>query len=56
MDTLFTLVPWQVWKERNARYFRDSTASVTELQQVIKAEADRWINAGARWLAALAAP
>lgn len=36
---------WQVWKERNARCFRDSTASINDLLLVIKAEADRWIMA-----------
>ena len=54
MDTLFALVSWQMWKERNARCFRESTSTVTELLQVIKAEADRWIQAGASGLSALA--
>jgi hypothetical protein len=47
-------VSWQVWKERNARCFRDATATIAELLQIIKMEADRWIEAGAMGLRALA--
>jgi hypothetical protein len=54
LDSLFALVSWQIWKERNARCFRGETASVNKLLQLIKAEADRWIEAGARGLGALA--
>jgi len=54
MDSLFAPVSWQVWKERNARCFRDATATVSELLQLIKTEADRWIEAGATKLALLA--
>jgi hypothetical protein len=39
-------VSWQVWKERNARCFRDATATIAEMLQIIKMEADRWIEAG----------
>lgn len=46
-DSLFALISWEIWKERNARSFRDSAATMTELLQVIKAIADRWIEAGA---------
>ena len=53
-NSLFALVSWQIWKERNARCFRESTASITDLLHLIKAEADRWIKAGAGGLAALA--
>ena len=54
MDSLFALVSLQIWKERNARCFRGETASVGELLQLIKAEADRWIEAGSGGLGALA--
>ena len=54
LDTLFALVSWQVWKERNARCFRDASATIVELLQLIKMEADRWIEAGAAGLAELA--
>ena len=39
MDSLFALVSWQMWKERNARCFREATATVSELLQIIKSEA-----------------
>ena len=52
LDSLFGLVSWQIWKERNARCFRDSTATINDLLQLIKDEADRWIEAGAGGLAA----
>lgn len=55
LDTLFALVSWQVWKERNARLFREESATHSELLETIKAEADRWIAAGAKGLAALIA-
>ena len=54
MDSLFALVSWQLWKERNARCFRESTSSVGDLLHIIKNEADRWIQAGASGLRALA--
>ena len=54
LDSLFGLVSWQIWKERNARCFREASATVIEILQLIKAEADRWIEAGAGGLAALA--
>ena len=54
IDSLFALVSWQVWKERNARCFRDATATIAELLQIIKMEADRWIEAGATGMRALA--
>ena len=40
MDSLFALVSWQLWKERNARCFRESTSTVGDLLHIIKAEAD----------------
>jgi hypothetical protein len=54
MDSLFTLVCWTIWKERNTRCFREATSSVNEVLQLIKAESDWWIEAGARGLEALA--
>jgi hypothetical protein len=54
LDSLFALVSWQVWKERNARCFRDASSTVVELLQLIKLEADWWIEAGAAGLADLA--
>ena len=54
MDSLFALVSWQLWEEQNARCFREATATVTYLLRIIKAEADQWIQAGAKGLRALA--
>lgn len=54
LDTLFALVSWQLWKERNARLFWSSAATIAEILQLIKAEADLWIAAGARGLQSLA--
>jgi hypothetical protein len=48
------LVSWQFWKEQNARCFRDVTATIAEMLQFIKMEANRWIEAGAMGLRALA--
>jgi hypothetical protein len=49
-DSLFALTSWELWKERNARCFRNSTATVDDVLQIIRTEADRWIEAGARGL------
>jgi hypothetical protein len=46
-DSLFALTSWELWKERNARCFRNSTAIVDDVLQIIRTEADRWIEAGA---------
>jgi hypothetical protein len=54
IDSLFALVSWQFWKEQNARCFRDVTATIAEMLQFIKMEANRWIEAGAMGLRALA--
>jgi hypothetical protein len=43
IDSLFALVSWQIWKEQNARCFREATSAVTDLLPVIKAEADQWV-------------
>jgi len=50
-----SLVSWQVWKECNARCFRNATALIGELLQIIEAEAERWIQAGASGLEELTA-
>nr|TKV95142.1 hypothetical protein SEVIR_9G341600v2 [Setaria viridis] len=33
LDSLFTLIIWSLWKERNARLFERQTTSVQELMQ-----------------------
>jgi hypothetical protein len=40
MDSLFALMSWQIWKERNARCFRNATATATDTLQLIKAEVE----------------
>lgn len=46
-DTLFALVAWELWKERNARLFRDTASPVSQVLSVIKHTTDLWIEAGA---------
>jgi hypothetical protein len=53
IDTLFGLVSWQLWKERNARCFRGATTSAGDTMQIIKSEGERWVQAGAEGLRAL---
>jgi hypothetical protein len=54
LDSLFALVSWQLLKERNARCFRESASLVAELLQVIKAQAELWVQAGAKHLGSIA--
>jgi hypothetical protein len=54
LDSLFGLVSWEIWKERNARCFREAASTVDELLLVIKSQADQWIQAGAKDLRSLA--
>lgn len=53
-DSLFALTSWTIWKERNARCFRESATTIPELLTMIKAEAEQWANAGAKNLWSLA--
>ncbi|OEL26842.1 hypothetical protein BAE44_0012140, partial [Dichanthelium oligosanthes] len=46
-DSLFTLVVWQLWKERNAQLFRSTEATVQQLLTSLKQEMELWIAAGA---------
>jgi len=48
------LTSWIIWKERNARCFREAATTVPELLMIIKAEADYWAQAGAKNLRSLA--
>ncbi|KAG0528270.1 hypothetical protein BDA96_06G304100 [Sorghum bicolor] len=52
-DTLFALVAWEIWKERNARCFRHTSSNITQLLSIIRANADLWIQGGARHLGCL---
>jgi hypothetical protein len=46
-DTLFALVAWEIWKERNARCFQSAPSTTSQLLSTIKHTADQWIEAGA---------
>ncbi|CAL5041675.1 unnamed protein product [Urochloa decumbens] len=52
-DSLFALITWQLWKERNARLFRDAVSTPLQLLGRIKREGDDWIAAGAQKLGSL---
>jgi hypothetical protein len=52
-NTLFALVAWQIWKERNARCFGNDAATTSQLLSTIKHTADQWLEAGARKLSCL---
>jgi hypothetical protein len=52
-DSLFFLVGWTLWKERNARTFNGTPRSVAQLLQVIEDEITMWTTAGCRHLGAL---
>ena len=56
IDSLFALVSWEVWKERNARCFRAAAVAPVDLISAIRAEAGRWAKAGASGLSSLATP
>jgi len=49
-DSLFALVTWQVWKERNSRCFRGEAAVVSGVVTSIRLLASEWVSAGARAL------
>ncbi|XP_066320259.1 uncharacterized protein [Miscanthus floridulus] len=52
-DSLVLLVSWILWKERNRRTFHNVTKSPAQVFSLICDEADSWIAAGYRSLAAL---
>jgi hypothetical protein len=45
-NTLFALVAWELWKERNAKLFRNEAANSAQFLAKIKHIADLWIDAG----------
>jgi hypothetical protein len=53
-DTLVALTTREVWKERNARVFRDSSSSTEQLFQRVKAATQLWIEVGEKYLGCLA--
>ncbi|KAG0512540.1 hypothetical protein BDA96_10G022900 [Sorghum bicolor] len=54
-DSLVVLVSWTLWKERNARTFDNISSTPTQTLAKVKEEANAWLAAGFRGLAAFAA-
>lgn len=52
-DSLVLLMGWMLWKERNARTVRGTSATAVELAAAIKMEVDSWCAAVNRHLALL---
>jgi hypothetical protein len=52
-DALVLLVSWELWKERNARIFRNEVRSLLTITNQIKEEGELWIQAGFSHLAAV---
>jgi hypothetical protein len=44
-DSLFTLVAWELWKERNARCFHKAVSTIPQVLLVIQNIANQWIEA-----------
>jgi len=52
-NTLFSLITWELWKERNARVFRNAATPVPQLVQTISHFGEQWVLAGAKKLGCL---
>ena len=50
MASLLMLISWELWKERNARVFRNVSAPTMILVEKIMDEATMWTLAGAKGL------
>ena len=53
LKSAFMLITWEIWKERNARVFNNTSLMPSALVQKIKDEAKNWILAGDKHLAAI---
>nr|TKW25275.1 hypothetical protein SEVIR_3G108000v2 [Setaria viridis] len=53
IDTLFMLIIWHLWKERNAHLFHNSPSMVHQLLMSIREKAELWIQAGVHRLECL---
>ena len=53
LASVMMLVSWEIWKERNARIFRNMAAPTTIVVSRIKEEARLWALAGAKHLSLL---
>jgi hypothetical protein len=54
-DSLFALIAWELWKERNARCFRGASTEIEALKATVRHQAEQWVAAGARHLGRLLA-
>jgi hypothetical protein len=52
-DSLVLLVSWEVWKERNARIFRNEVSTAAAIAKRIHDEGSQWIDTGFTPLAAM---
>jgi hypothetical protein len=52
-DSLFLLVGWHLWKERNARTFNRVASSAAQLLQTVEQEIALWCAAGYKHLGTL---
>lgn len=53
-DTMFLLIAWSMWKERNNTTFRRvPVRSTVEIARSVLAEAEDWVAAGFKTIAAL---
>ena len=52
-DSLFVLIAWELWKERDARCFRGANTHLSAVKDTIKQQAELWIFAGAKSLGRL---
>ena len=53
LASVMMLVSWEIWKERNARIFRNAATPTTIIVTRIKEEAHMWTLAGAKHLSSL---
>jgi hypothetical protein len=52
-NSLFFLIGWMIWKERNARTFNGIASSAAQLEGLIQQEFDAWCMAGYNHLSSL---
>ena len=50
MSPMLMLISWELWKERNARVFRNTSTPSMIIVDKILDEASLWVSAGAKGL------
>jgi hypothetical protein len=53
VDSLFALISWELWKERNACCFRRAATQLNAVKDQIKQQAELWVMAGNKHLGSL---